>query len=65
MIDGAEYLHLQEQHGGKFVAFNKDDEVVASAKTYGELVRALEESGVDREAVVFEHVRPKDRVCAY
>ena len=59
-----DYIHLQDSYGGKFVAL-RDDRVIASADTHGELVRELKEKGLPAEEVVFEYVRPKGMVCAY
>ena len=58
-----DYAHLQEVHGGKFVAV-RNGEVVASAGTDAELVRIVEENGLDGDDLVFEYVRAKDRFYA-
>ena len=55
---------LQEKYGGRFVA-RKGDEVVAAARTHGDLVRELEARNIDVTQVVFEFVRRKDRVYAF
>jgi hypothetical protein len=65
-VEGAEtmsYAEIQEKYGGQFVA-RKGDEVVASARTHGDLVRELEAKGVDLTQVVFEFVKRRDRVYA-
>ncbi len=59
-----DYAELQENYGGQFVA-RKGEEVVAAARTHGELVRSLEEKGVVFTEVTFEFVRKKDQVYAY
>jgi hypothetical protein len=59
-----DYAELQEKYGGHFVA-RKGDEVVAAAKTHGDLVRELEARNVDVTQVVFEFVRRRDRVYAF
>ncbi len=59
-----DYTKFQEKYGGQFIA-RKGDEVIASADTHGELVRKLEEKGVQFTDITFGYVRPKDRICAY
>lgn len=39
--------------------------IVAGAHTHRALVGALRKKGIDVRNVIFEHVRPKDRLCAY
>lgn len=63
-MEPLDYIRLQDSYGGKFVAL-RDDRVIASADSHGELVRKLEEKKLAPEEVVFEYVRPKGRVCAY
>jgi hypothetical protein len=58
-----DYAELQRKYGGQFVAM-RGDEVVAAAKTHGDLVRELDARGVNVTQVVFEFVRRKDRVYA-
>ena len=58
-----DYSDLQKKYGGQFVA-RKGDDVVAGAKTHGELVRLLEQQGIKFTEVTFAYVRPKDRIYA-
>jgi len=64
MMEPIDYIRLQDSFGGKFVAI-REDKVVASADTHGELVRVLKDNNLEAEDVVFEFIRPKGRVCAY
>ena len=61
--ESIDYARLQDEYGGKFVAV-RNGEVVASAGTDAELVRIVEEKGLDGDDLVFEHVRAKDRFYA-
>ncbi len=61
--ESIDYARLQDEYGGKFVAV-RNGEVVASAGTDAELVRIVEENGLDGDDLVFEYVRAKDRFYA-
>ncbi len=58
-----DYAKLQEKYGGQFVAC-RGDEVVAAARTMGELLRILKEKNLISTDVTVEHVRPKGIVYA-
>lgn len=58
------YRVLQEKYGGQFVAL-RNGEVVATGKTYGELLHAVERAALDRSQLIFEHVEPVDGLRAY
>ena len=58
-----DYAQLQQEYGGQFVAL-KGDEVVAAARTMGELLRILKEKDLVSTEVTLEHVRPKGTVYA-
>lgn len=51
-------------YSGQFIAV-RDGNVVAHAGTHGDLVRRLADLKIDPHQVVFEYVRPIDRICAY
>lgn len=61
--ESIDYARLQEEYGGRFVAV-RNGEVVASGGTDAELVRVVEEKGLDGDDLVFEYVRAKDRFYA-
>ena len=58
------YAELQEKYGGQFVAL-RGGQVVAAAKTYRELLEAVQHAGVDRTELTFEHIEPADALRAY
>lgn len=58
------YPDLQGKYGGQFVAF-RDGEVVASGKTYRELLEAVRHAGLDRAKLTFEHIEPADALRVY
>ena len=58
-----DYAELQEKYGGQFVA-RRGDEVVAAARTLGEVLRMLREKNLISTDVTVEHVRPKGVVYA-
>ena len=68
MIAGQEpegfYLQLQGLYPDEFVAI-RDGEVVAHAKTDGELSEAVRGLGIDRTGVTFMHVRSPKIICVY
>ena len=59
-----DYARLQDAYGGKHIA-RREDKVVASADTLGELLRILTDKGLVSEDVVVEFVRPKGVVYAH
>ena len=61
--ESMDHARLQEEYGGRFVAV-RGGEVVASGRTDAELVRIVEEKGLDGDDLVFEYVRAKDRFYA-
>jgi len=63
-MEPVDYISLQDSYGGKHIAV-RDEQVIASADTLGELVRELKEKGVPTEEVVFDYVRPKGMAWAY
>jgi hypothetical protein len=63
-MEPLDYLSLQDSYGGKHIAI-RNEKVIASADTLGELVREIIEKGLPAEEVVFEYVRPKGMVCVY
>ena len=56
-----DYAKIQEKYGGKFAAM-REDQVIESADTHGELVQKLKEKGLDSKDLVFEFIRRKDRI---
>lgn len=63
-MEPVDYISLQDSYGGKHIAV-RDEQVIASADTLGEVVREIKEKGLPLEEVVFEYVRPKGMVCVY
>ena len=62
--ESIDLVRLQEEYGGRFVAV-RNGEVVASGETDAELVRTVDEKGLDGDDLVFEYVRAKDRFYAF
>ena len=62
-MEPLDYTALQELYGGKHVAF-RNDQVVAYADTFGEVIRMLKEKDQNLEDVVFEFIHPKG-ICVY
>ena len=58
------YPELQEKYGGQFVA-PREGRVVAAAKTYRELLEAVQHAGLDPTELIFEHIEPADALRAY
>ncbi len=58
------YPELQEKYAGQFVAL-REGQVVAAAKTYRELLEAIQHAGLDRTGLTFEHIEPADALRAY
>ncbi len=58
------YLQLQGLYPDEFVAL-RGGEVVAHAKTDGELSEIVQGLGVDRASVTFMHVRSPKIICVY
>lgn len=59
-----EYFWLQREYGGRYVA-RRDAEVLASAKTYGELTDVLKAMAIDWTNVSVQYVDRADRVRIY
>ena len=58
------YAKLQGRYGGKFIA-RKDCLVLASAATYGGLIRQIRQKRLDRRTLTFGYVPPKETLCIY
>ena len=56
-----EYAALQQQYGGRYVA-RRGTEVIASARSLGDLIDRAEAAAVDWTAVVIEYVERPDRI---
>ena len=58
------YAELQRLYGGRYVA-QLGGKVIASAETYDDLSRQLEDAAVDWSALLIEYVEPLDVICVY
>ena len=60
----ASFADLQETFGGQFVALC-DGKVLAAAKTFSELLAAIERAGLGEPRLTFEHIEAPDAFRAY
>jgi hypothetical protein len=58
IMEPLDYIRLQDSYRGTFVAI-RDNKVIASGDTQGELVRKLKYNNLDADDVVFEYVSPR------
>jgi hypothetical protein len=63
-MDNVDRIELHRRFGGRVVALH-NDEVIASAVTYSELVDILTQSGADRRDLIIEYVEPADAIAIY
>ncbi len=60
----ADYVDLQRQYGGRFVA-HRDGEVVASAESFDDLIDLLERMEADWAELIIEYVESADCIHVY
>lgn len=58
------YAKLQRRYGGKFIA-REDGKVLASGKTYTELLRVIRRRHLNRHTLIVGYVPPKEAICIY
>jgi len=59
------YLQLQKEYGGQYIASDKNGSVVAAARTYHGLLEKVKATKRARNKLVFEFIEPYGAVCVY
>ena len=59
-----EYIQMQLEYGGKFVAL-QGGKVVSARDTFKELLENMEAAGIDDEGVVFQYIEPEGVAVVY
>lgn len=63
-IKTVSYAKLQRRFGGQFIA-RTNGHVLASARTYRQLLKAMQQQHLNRRHVIIGYVPPKDAICIY
>jgi hypothetical protein len=59
-----DYISLQQRYGGRYIA-RRDEQVIADAASYDELIDNLENAMIDWSKIIIEYVEPANIVCIY
>ena len=59
-----DYTSLQQQYGGHYIA-RREEQVIADAASYDELIDHLENATIDWSKIIIEYVEPANIVCVY
>ena len=58
------YAKLQRRYGGQFIA-RENGKVLASGKTYRQLLQALRKRRLSRQRLIVGYVPPQKAICIY
>ena len=58
------YAKFQQRYGGQFIA-REDGKVLASGKTYRQLLQTLRKRRLSRQRLIVGFVPPKKAICIY
>ncbi len=58
------YAKFQEKYAGEYIA-RKNNQVLAHAKTYSQLIKKLVQKHIDRTILTIGFVPPKHTICIY